>query len=212
MISYTNQEQLFKDIAKALDQGITCYAFGGTAMLYLGFKDETKDIDLIFANHNDRKEFIRAIKQLGFTQTSPITAYIQRKAVDENAPVMYEGRDARFDLFVQKIFRTTLSQSMQKRAVATHNYGKTLNLQVVSPQDIVLLKSVTNRRRDIEDALDIISTTTAFPWDEVVDEAIWQHNNGDEWILIDLEKTLQEFREHITVPPHILDRIYNAQP
>ena len=44
MINTQDQDQLFKLISNYLDKDITCYALGGTAMMYYGFKNITKDI------------------------------------------------------------------------------------------------------------------------------------------------------------------------
>ena len=79
MITYNDQMSLFKLIASNIKKNIECYAFGGTAMMFYGYKDTTKDIDLLFEAETLRKEFINAIEFLGFTESSPFKIYIHEK-------------------------------------------------------------------------------------------------------------------------------------
>ncbi len=70
MINTKEQEELFRLIANYLEQDITCIAIGGTAMMFLGYKSTTKDIDLVFKNKLERDIFIKAIEKLGYSQKS----------------------------------------------------------------------------------------------------------------------------------------------
>ena len=54
MISIEKQQKLLLDISRKLKSPITVYAIGGTAMMFLGFKDATLDIDIVFENEGDR--------------------------------------------------------------------------------------------------------------------------------------------------------------
>ena len=58
MISIEEQQKLMLAIAKKLNSRINIYAIGGTAMMFLGLKDTTLDIDLVFENEKDREIFI----------------------------------------------------------------------------------------------------------------------------------------------------------
>ncbi len=46
-INVKEQEELFNLIGRTLKKKIECYAVGGTAMMFLGIKETTKDIDLV---------------------------------------------------------------------------------------------------------------------------------------------------------------------
>ena len=48
MITVQEQQTLLVDIAKRLSKTIIVYAIGGTAMIFLGLKTATLDIDLVF--------------------------------------------------------------------------------------------------------------------------------------------------------------------
>ena len=50
MITIDQQQKLFLNVANMLKKKITAYAIGGTAMMFLGIKDATLDIDLVFEN------------------------------------------------------------------------------------------------------------------------------------------------------------------
>ena len=48
MIAYEDQMDLFRLVSRNIKRDLECYAFGGTAMMFYGYNDETKDIDLLF--------------------------------------------------------------------------------------------------------------------------------------------------------------------
>ena len=158
MINYDDQNQLFALISKKVTKDITCYAFGGNAMMFYGYKDETKDIDLVFEHEADRKEFITVIEDLGFKESSPITIYIPEKLRDKTKPLMFTKDTSRFDLFVGKIFRTKISPKMKEDLFAIHDFKDKylLQVKVLRKEHIVFLKAITERDKDFEDILTII--------------------------------------------------------
>ena len=42
MISTKDQEELFELISKYMDEDIECYALGGTAMMFYGYKNTSR--------------------------------------------------------------------------------------------------------------------------------------------------------------------------
>ena len=70
MINVDEQQDLLQNIAKKLKRNITVYAVGGTAMMFHGIKDTTKDIDLVFDNEKDMKEFEDAAFALEIDEVS----------------------------------------------------------------------------------------------------------------------------------------------
>ena len=83
MINYDDQMELFRLISKNIAGDIECWAFGGNAMMFYGYKDETKDIDLLFDREADRAAFINAIEKLGFVEGSLRNIYIPEKLRDK---------------------------------------------------------------------------------------------------------------------------------
>jgi hypothetical protein len=213
MLNHQAQLKLFAQIADVLERPITCYAFGGTAMMFYGYKEETKDVDLLFLNTEDRAAFVEALQKLGFRATSLFKVYIARKGKDPNAPLMYVKDEYRLDLFAQKIFRSTLSPNMKEDIMEKHEFGGKRNLivNVMNTEQIVYLKGITERDRDFEDIKTIVKKDKHFKWSKVVDEAIWQHENGDDWAILDTEKTLLEMKAYAQIDPELLKRLYDKQ-
>lgn len=213
MINQKDQQDLFKLISANIKQDTECYALGGTAMMFYGYKDETKDVDLIFEQEEKRDMFIDALKQLGYSETSPITIYIAEKLKDQNKPLMFKRGDSRFDLFVKKIFQTTLSPRMKENVFAVHQFKTkhTFTVKVLKTEFIVLLKAVTERDRDFEDILSIVKKDKNFDWNYFLDEVLWQTEHGDGWILLDVEKTMQELKKYIFIEEKWFKKLYQKE-
>lgn len=213
MITHNDQMDLFKLISKNLKRDMHCYAFGGTAMMFMGFKDETKDIDILFEDESLRDEFIKALQKLGFTETSPNTIFIPEKLKDTPKPLMFKRDDSRFDLFVKKIFRTQLSQKMKEDVAAVHEYKDvhTLTVRVLRTEHIVQLKAITGRDRDMEDIITMVKKDKNFNWQYLIDEVIWQHQHGDSWAILDTEKMMQELKKYVFIEEKYFKQLYKAQ-
>ena len=203
---------LFKLISGSISRDIECWAFGGNAMMFYGYKDDTKDVDLLFAKEEDRSEFVKVIEELGFSETSPRNIYVPEKLRDKYKPLMYSRFLARFDLFVSKIFRTILSPKMKEEVYAVHDFTqkRRLRVNVLRKEFIVLLKAVTERDKDFEDILTIARKEKNFDWDLLVGEAIWQHQHGDSLIILDLEKAMKELKKYVFVENKYLKQLYEA--
>lgn len=212
MITHDDQLKLFEIISKNISKDIECYAFGGTAMMFYGYKEETKDVDILFNDISDRKEFIKAIEALGFEETSPIKIYISEKLRDPNRPLMFKSEDTRFDLFSKKIFKTVISPSMKENLFAVHEFrGKfVLKVNVFRSEHIVLLKAVTERQNDFDDIRKILDKNTTFDWKYFIDEVIWQFKNGNDWALLDVEKMMKELKEYIFVDSKYMKMLYDT--
>lgn len=214
MINTKDQEALLKVIANNLDEDVECIAFGGTAMMFYKYKTSTKDIDLVFKIQKDRNIFIRAIEKLGYKEKkSLLNIYIEGKREDLNAPKMYMNQDERFDLFAERIFKTTVTKEIAERAEQLQDFfGKhKLRLRILSPEDIVLLKSVTSRERDFDDIQTILSQRKQFNWDAIIDEAKAQAKKGDGWILLDLEETMQKLKDKFFIPEKYFKKLYQSE-
>ena len=101
MITIDEQQKLFLNIARILNKKITAYAVGGTAMMFLGIKDSTLDIDLVFENEKEKNIFKEAIKSLGYREINAVKVYGTRI----NQPEMLTLNNERFDLFILVILQ-----------------------------------------------------------------------------------------------------------
>ena len=202
MITLQDQDNLLTLIAKNLSQDVVCYAFGGNAMMYYGYKDETKDVDIVFLTEEDRKNFIEVLHLLGYQKYSPGFMYVQKKLADPGKPLVFKREEGRFDLFVGRIFQTLLSPHMKADGFAVHQYNgkKILTVHVLRKEHIVILKSVTDRENDLRDVRTILTNEKHFDWPYLLEEVRWQAEHGDGWILLDVEKMMQELKEYVFIP------------
>lgn len=212
MVTYEEQMDLFRLVSDNINHDVTCWAFGGNAMMFYGYKDETKDVDLLFDKEKDRADFIRAIEELGFTETSPHNIYIPEKLKDKYKPLMYSRFLSRFDLFVGKIFKTLLSPKITEEVYAVHDFKGRHNIRVnvLRKEFIVLLKAVTERDKDFEDILTIVKKEKNFDWQLLVDEVIWQHRHGDSWALFDVEKMMTELKKYVFIEGKYIKQLRDA--
>lgn len=212
MITHQDQLDLFALVAKQLTKNVECYAFGGNAMMFYGYKEETKDVDLLFEEESSRREFLQALSSLGYTETSPVKIYIPEKLRDPHRPLMYKRGESRFDLFVGKIFKTILSPKMKDDVFAIHDFGKerNLKLKVLRKEFIILLKAVTSRDKDFEDILTILRKDKNFDWQYLIDEVLWQYKHGDSWVLLDMEKVMRELKKYVFIEEKYFKQMYNA--
>lgn len=210
MITHPDQMALFQLLSNEISKDVVCYAFGGNAMMFYGYKEETKDVDLVFETAEDRQEFIHALKKLGYREWSPFTIYISEKLRDKHRPLVFKREDGRFDLFVKSIFKTILSQKMKEEVFAVHEFlgNHKLLVKVLRKEYIILLKSVTDRERDFDDIKLITMRDTAFNWQYLIDEVKWQFAHGDTWVLLDVEKMLKELKKYVFIEEKYFKQLY----
>lgn len=205
MITIDQQQKLLLNVARRLTKKITVYAIGGTAMMFLGFKDATLDIDIVFENEKDRVVFKEAVKSLGYLEMDAIKVY----GVKRNAPEMFKLGDERFDLFVIEVIDFIFSENMRKRAEQIHQFEDTLILRIANPHDIILMKCATDRIKDKDDARKIINSTK-IDWDIVIDEAKKQIELGKERAAFDLGCFLEDLKTGVKldIPSKVLDKLF----
>ncbi|HLC31992.1 MAG TPA: DUF6036 family nucleotidyltransferase [Candidatus Nanoarchaeia archaeon] len=206
MITIVEQQNLLTRIAEKLPKKIEVYAIGGTAMMFLGLKQTTVDVDLVFSNVEDRVLFKETIHSLGFKNSSAEIVYGRR----ENTPEMAMLLDVRLDLFLFKILSSYFSKGMQQRAAQIHEFVDNLIVRVADPHDILIMKSVTSRDKDLDDIIAIVNNSR-INWDLVVEEATEQVRLGNETAILGLGEKLEKLsnRKMIVVPKVILDRLWD---
>lgn len=213
MIELNDMNELFKLISRSIQKDLVCYAFGGNAMMHYGYKNATKDIDLVFDENSSREEFIRAIKLIGYEKKSPLKIYVPELLKEKNKPEMYSRGDERFDIFFESIFQTKLSKVMKEKAYARLDFAakeNTLTVFVLSKEDIILLKSVTQREKDFDDILTIVEREKEINWKVIVEEVVWQARHGDKWVVLDLEQTFNRLKRHTLIKKEYFDALYKA--
>lgn len=207
MINLQDQEELIKLVSRKLKRDVSCFVFGGTAMMYFGYKNATKDIDILFDQENELKEFTRIIKELGYKEISASQVYTKEKLELEKPKIFTRGEE-RFDIFFKTIFKFTPSKEFKERFYARYDYKEnefTFTIYVVSKEDIILLKSLTERENDFSDILTIIEKEKEINWDIITNEAI---NQKYEWTKIDLEETMQKLKKYVFIKQKYFDKLY----
>ena len=204
MIDITQQEDMFTAIGNILPKKIFLYAIGGTAMMLLGIKNSTLDVDFVFDKKNDREELMGGLKRLG-AKESDVTLVFGLK---NNTPLMLEFNNCRFDLFMNKIITSTFSDTMKERAQQTHEFGN-LIIKVADPSDILIMKSVTGRAKDSDDIVAIVNKSH-IDWNVVVEESQEQVELGNETAIIGLGEKLEKLinQNLISVPKSVMSDIW----
>ena len=211
MINTQDQEELLRLIADYLQEDLTCMAIGGTAMMFLGYKNTTKDIDLVFKTEAERRAFVHAIEQLGYKEKSLVALYDEKKRKMAGRPKIYSRGEERFDLFARSVFGYDLDFDMTKIVQRLDFLGKhELIVYVVPKEELLLLKAITHREKDDEDIATIVKIEKTMNWDSIIDKAIAQRWKNP-WILIDLEEAMQKLKKLTFIPSMHFDKIYKAQ-
>src|SRR3989344_902466 len=205
MITIDQQQKLLLKVARRLAKKITVYAIGGTAMMFLGFKEATLGIDLVFENEKDRAIFKEAVKSLGYLEMNPIKVYGGKR----NTPEMFKLNDERFDLFVVEVVDFIFSEEMRQRAEQTHQFGENLILKIANPHDLILMKCATDRVKDKDDARKIINSTK-INWDIIIEEAENQITLGKERAVFDLTGFLEDLKKMmgVNIPPGVMEKLF----
>jgi hypothetical protein len=180
------------------------YAIGGTAMMFLGFKEATLDIDLVFEKEEDRTVFKEAVKDIGYHELDSIEIYGAKR----NQPLMLRLDDERFDLFLVNVIDFIFSKQMMKRAEKTHQFNNNLILKVANPHDIILMKCATDRMKDIDDARNIIKEID-IDFKVIIEEARNQIELGRQSAAFELGEFLENLKKTgVKIPQKVLDELF----
>jgi hypothetical protein len=206
MISVNGQKNLLVEIGNRLPKEMIAYAIGGTAMMFLGFKEATKDIDLVFTSEEDRKRFKDIAQSLGYKEMDSVIVY----GVKNNRPIMISLGDSRLDLFFIDVIDFTFSENMQKRAANIHQFGKNLILKIADKHDIILMKCATNRIRDEDDIVNIVKNSE-IDWNILIEEAKNQVKLGREQAFLDMGSLAEKLinKHKLNVPKQIGDTLFD---
>ena len=205
MIGLKEQNQFFTLIGEKLKRKIECYVIGGSAMLYYGMKNATKDVDLVFIFVEERAEIIRILREIGFNDRGIKIEMIYVKK--KNVPVLLQREETRVDLFFEKIITTKLTDSMKERVTQIYDFGN-FTVKVIAPEDIIFLKCATERAGDRIDVASIMGIVNV-NWKIVVDEAVQQTKIGEHLFPVYLFDFLYELKEDLKaeIPRKVLDDV-----
>lgn len=183
MSGLEEQIELLKLIGNQLKSKTECFIIGGSAMMFFGLKNSTKDIDMVFFNETERKKVIAVLEKSGFYKK-----YFKDKDI-----FLLERKDMRLDMFLKTVIKFKISPSMMERKKEVHEFGNLIAM-IASPEDIILLKCATDREGDRLDAKDIIDKFD-IDWKIILEEAKRQNENTKRVISLFLYDFLLEVKE-----------------
>ena len=203
MINLKEQEDLFKAIGDQLNERTECLLIGGSAMMYYGVKETTKDIDLVFLEEEQRKSVINILLNLGY-KTREIKTLYKRK---ENIPILMEFKDSRLDIFLKKVISFNITSQVIERIKKVYEYNKFI-IKIVSQEDIILMKCATERAGDRIDAKELINNYS-IDWDIIINESLNQTKFKELLYPLSLYDFLKELKEDLKadIPNEILNKI-----
>lgn len=206
MVDLTKQNELFLTIGRNLKKKRECFLIGGSAMMYYGVKEATKDIDIVFLHKKDRDDVLRVLDELGFSERATKFILYHRK---KNIPMLMELGESRIDLFLKKIISFEFTDDMVKRVHKVLEY-ENLIVKVVSLEDIILLKCATERAGDRIDVKAILEKVDV-NWDYIIDESIKQTRIAGDMFPVYLYDFLTELKEDLKadIPNDVIKKIRN---
>ncbi|HIJ16951.1 MAG TPA: nucleotidyl transferase AbiEii/AbiGii toxin family protein [Thermoplasmata archaeon] len=143
---------LLKRAGDTCSMRVIAYLIGGGAMALRGEKDATKDIDLVLDSEKDAEALRRAFEAQGFMVNSRHPAECHAMV---DAEILSRPTGLRVDIFVGRICdRLRFSEGMRARSTLVGEFGNIV-LYMCSREDIFILKSVTERTRDLDDMISL---------------------------------------------------------
>src|SRR3990167_57836 len=208
MVKINEQTQLFEIIGAELEEKIECYVIGGSAMMFYGAKEDTKDVDLVFLKNKDLEKVKKILEKINFKDKKELVKIFRRYEDKKNRPIMMVGKEGeRIELFFKEIITFEMSNSIVKRVTETHEFNNLL-VKVVSPEDIILLKCATEREKDRFDALSLIEKFN-INWNVIIEEAVNQTRLESYLFPVYLYDFLEELKEDFKaeIPKEVLKEI-----
>ena len=113
MVKINEQTQLFEIIGAELEEKIECYVIGGSAMMFYGAKEDTKDVDLVFLKNKDLEKVKKILEKINFKDKKELVKIFRRYEDKKNRPIMMVGKEGeRVDLFFKEIITFKMSNSI----------------------------------------------------------------------------------------------------
>jgi hypothetical protein len=156
----------FNKIGLQLKTNVVVYLLGGGAMCFRDQKPGTKDLDLVFTTQKEFQAFSDALSESGFHEIGKLESAYEAM----HASGIWQNKEGfRYDLFVKTVCNAlSLSAGMLTRSKPHAVYGK-LDVRIVSDEDVVLFKGITERNQDLDDIENIVSSTSV-DWEIIFKE------------------------------------------
>jgi hypothetical protein len=164
--------ETLEDIAKHLTEDLDIYLIGGGAMMFYDLKPATKDIDIVFLNHEDMERFVRAAYKAGIKRTEELGPEYQKLGT---SVILVAESGIQLDLFNRVVCNALeLRETVVSRAKHHKDINK-LHVYLMSREDITLFKAITEREADLEDIRTL--TEAGIDWNIVETECLNQRES-----------------------------------
>ncbi len=154
-------------VSRFTAEEVPVYAIGGTALTLLGLKPSTVDVDFIVETLDDLRTLRSALKYI-----------LGARELSSDDPKRGDGHSVfinklRLDLYWGGVDAIVLTDSMKSRAREFDSVGW-IRLMIPSHGDLLLMKLLAGRDKDLSDAVTIIRTGGYRTWEIVTSELIKQ--------------------------------------
>lgn len=195
-------EATLRELGRRLDSTVHAYLFGGANLLLRGLKKATKDLDLVVETKEDFSKLRDALLSLNFRSLKGNEMTPSDKKLNPSGIYVAENLP-RFDLFTKTICNAFSLIGEIKERVKAMVFGK-LVLHLLSLEDVLLLKSITDREGDLEDMGTIVRLGGDLNWNEVLKTYFKEEEKAKRHFclaMLDNIELLQQ-REGVTIPIH----------
>jgi len=169
MVKLFGKEQLldaFRRIGTPLGKRITVFLLGGGAMCFRSQKAGTKDLDLVFLEPQAAKDFCDSARKAGFSSPRRLENEYQLMGA---YGILEDANEFRLDIFSKTVCGAlSLSKGMVQRAEPFGTFGM-LEVRLVSNEDVVLFKGITQRARDADDIAAVVRSSKV-DWGIILEE------------------------------------------
>ena len=147
------ERNLIEILSSGIKQKITIYVFGGYALLLRGWKTITKDYDILVTKRSEFEEIKKVLMKSGFHEAVKVEGKVPVEGYNSTILKSVEGE--RVDLFLNAVLgEILLTDSMRNRSELYVREGN-LEVRLLAPEDIILLKLISGRDGDIDDIVTI---------------------------------------------------------
>lgn len=184
-----------EDVGQELDGKVEAYLLGGGNLILRGIKDSTKDLDIVVESPRELKKLVEALKSIGYEEKTDLGSVYEE--LNPSAVLEKQGFP-RWDIFVGVVAgQLRLRNEMKRRVTERRQYGS-LEVGLLSLEDIFVFKSITDREGDLEDVAAVVRKSE-LDWGAAFDEIISQEENLDSLVSFSVLDTVEILGDHYSI-------------
>lgn len=198
-------EKKLKEIGEKVKKKLDLYLIGGGNMMYRGLKDSTKDVDIIAESKDAYLELIKALKELKYRESASDMNLYKKLSP---STIMTKNGSPRLDIFTGIVCGgIKITDEIKRGRELLNEYGR-MRMYLLAPEIIFLLKSITDREGDLEDAR-ILCTNYPLNWNRILDEVKRQERLSGKTFSFAVLDTLEVLKDKWGINSPILGKMQN---